>query len=78
MRQSHESLAGRIAQVELTPFLLQEVHASCTWQELWLRGGFPDILLAGDDEASLDWREDFIRTFLGRDIAALQLGLPCP
>lgn len=78
MRQSHESLAGRIAQVELTPFLLQEVHASCTWQELWLRGGFPDSLLAGDDEASLDWREDFIRTFLGRDIAALQLGLPLP
>ena len=64
--------------MELTPFLLQEVHASCTWQELWLRGGFPDSLLAGDDEASLDWREDFIRTFLGRDIAALQLGLPCP
>lgn len=78
LRQSHESLAGRIAQVELTPFLLQEVHASRSWRELWLRGGFPDSLLARDDEASLDWREDFIRTFLGRDIAALQLGLPLP
>ena len=78
LRQSHESLAGRIAQVELTPFVLQEVQTTSSWQELWLRGGFPESLLAGDGEASVDWREDFIRTFLGRDIAALQLGLPLP
>jgi hypothetical protein len=78
LRQSHESLAGRIAQVELTPFLLKEVAQASSWQQLWLRGGFPESLLAAADEDSLDWREDFIRTFLGRDIASLELGLPLP
>jgi predicted AAA+ superfamily ATPase len=77
LRQSHESLAGRIAQ-ELTPFLLKEVAQAASWQQLWLRGGFPESLLAAADEDSLDWREDFIRTFLGRDIASLELGLPLP
>jgi len=78
LRQSHESLAGRIAQVELGPFRLPEVNTVCSWQELWLRGGFPDSLLAHSNDDSLDWRDDFIRTFLGRDIAALELGLPLP
>ena len=78
LRQSHESLAGRIAQVELTPFLLKEVAQAASWQQLWLRGGFPESLLAAADEDSLDWREDFIRTFLGTDIASLELGLPLP
>ena len=78
LRQSHESLAGRIAQVELTPFLLKEVAQAASWQQLWLRGGFPESLLAAADEDSLDWREDFIRSFLGRDIASLELGLPLP
>jgi len=78
LRQSHESLAGRIAQVELTPFLLKEVAQAASWQQLWLRGGFPESLLAAADEDSHDWREDFIRTFLGRDIASLELGLPLP
>ena len=78
LRQSHESLAGRITQVELGPFRLPEVNTVCSWQELWLRGGFPDSLLAHSNDDSLDWRDDFIRTFLGRDIAALELGLPLP
>jgi predicted AAA+ superfamily ATPase len=78
LRQSQESLAGRIAQVELTPLLLKEVAQAISWQQLWLRGGFPESLLAAVDEDSLDWREDFIRTFLGRDIASLELGLPLP
>ena len=78
LRQSHESLAGRIAELELTPFLLTEVAQTATWQRLWLRGGFPESLLSDTDEDSIDWREDFIRTFLGRDIAGLQLGLPLP
>ena len=78
LRQSHESLAGRIAHVELTPLLLKEVAQAISWQQLWLRGGFPESLLAAADEDSLDWREDFIRTFLGRDIASLELGLPLP
>lgn len=78
LRQSNESLAGRIAQIELTPFLLKEVQEVCSWQQLWLRGGFPDSLLGESDDDSIDWREDFIRTFLGRDIASLELGLPLP
>jgi uncharacterized protein len=78
LRQSQESLAGRIAQVELTPFLLSEVAPTIRWQQLWLRGGFPESLLASADDDSIDWREDFIRTFLGRDIAAPELGLPLP
>jgi predicted AAA+ superfamily ATPase len=78
LRQSHESLAGRIAQVELAPFLLQEVVTTSNWKELWLRGGFPDSLLASSDDDSIEWREDFIRTFLGRDLASLELGLPMP
>jgi predicted AAA+ superfamily ATPase len=78
LRQSHESLAGRIAQVELTPFLLQEVSKATSWQQLWLRGGFPDSLLAASDDNSVAWREDFIHTFLGRDIGSLELALPLP
>jgi len=78
LRQSHESLAGRIAQVELAPFLLQEVATTSNWKELWLRGGFPESLLASSDDDSIEWREDFIRTFLGRDLASLELGLPMP
>jgi len=78
LRQSHESLAGRIAEVELTPFLLQEVAHAASWQQLWLRGGFPESLLSAAEDDSVAWREDFIRTFLGRDIAGLQLGLPLP
>ena len=49
LRQSHESLAGRIAQLELTPFLLKEVAQAASWQQLWLRGGFPESLLAAAD-----------------------------
>lgn len=78
IRQSRESLAGRIAYLALTPFTLAEVKQRATWQNLWLRGGFPDSLLAADDRDSFDWREDFIRTFLERDIPALGLNIPIP
>jgi predicted AAA+ superfamily ATPase len=54
------------------------VAQAASWQQLCLRGGFPESLLAATDEDSIDWREDFIRTFLGRDIASLELGLPLP
>ncbi|OGQ23434.1 MAG: ATPase [Deltaproteobacteria bacterium RBG_16_71_12] len=73
LRQSSESLAGRASLLELTPLLLPEVapgrHASL--ERLWLRGGFPDSVLAANDEASLDWRGHFVRTFLERDIPQL-------
>ena len=74
LRQSSESLAGRIAFLELTPFLLAEVERETSMNALpalWLRGGFPRSYLAAGDEASLEWRHDFVRTFLERDLGML-------
>ena len=67
LKQSGESLAGRISYLELTPFLALEVPAISV-DDLWVRGGFPDSLLAADAARSLRWRQDFIRTYLERDI----------
>lgn len=75
LRQSGESLAGRIAFVELAPFSALEVGADAL-ERLWLRGGFPDSFLADDDRQSLLWRESFIRTYLERDIPALGPRIP--
>lgn len=66
LRQSGESLAGRIDYLELRPFGALETPDRL--QSLWLRGGFPDSLLAPSDAASLRWRVNFIRTYLERDI----------
>ncbi len=78
LRQSSESLAGRIAYLELTPLLLAETATETPAQRdrLWLRGGFPDSFLATDDAASLEWREEFIGTYLERDIPALGPRIP--
>jgi len=65
LRQSGESLAGRIAYLELTPFDVLEIDDA---DLLWVRGGFPDSLLAKSERASMRWRENFIRTYLERDI----------
>ena len=67
LKQSGESLAGRIAYLELAPFNVLETP-SLPNDELWVRGGFPDSLLAPDAARSLRWRQDFIRTYLERDI----------
>lgn len=75
LHQSAESLAGRVSYHELTPFLLSEVRVD-EMSILWLRGGFPDSFLAKTDRASLTWREDFIRTYLERDIPAFGLRIP--
>ncbi len=79
MKQSSETLAGRISYFELTPFLLKEIsedHHLKTLRKLWLRGGFPRSYLAPNDKESFEWRLDFIRTFLERDIP--QLGFRTP
>lgn len=68
LRQSSESLAGRIVYKNLTPFLLQEIMSFVHPKEYWLRGGFPRSILADSDELSLIWRESFITTFLERDL----------
>jgi uncharacterized protein len=67
LRQSGESLAGRISYVELGPFDALEVPPDAT-ETLWVRGGFPLSFLAESDAVSVQWRRDFIRTYLERDI----------
>lgn len=66
LRQSSESLAGRIRRIEVSGFGLTELGAA-TAPRLWLRGGLPRSYLADSDAASLEWRRDFIRTLLERD-----------
>lgn len=75
LRQSGESLAGRIAYVELGPFDVLEVDGDGR-EKLWIRGGFPDSFLADTDEASAIWRKNFIRTYLERDIPQLGPRIP--
>ncbi|MEW6443776.1 MAG: ATP-binding protein [bacterium] len=70
-----ESLAGRIGFVDLSGFSLFEVGTEHR-NRLWMRGGFPRSFLAADEQASMLWREDFVRTFLERDIP--QLGITVP
>lgn len=76
IRQSSETLAGRIRYLELTPFLAGEVAEKHSLETCWLRGGFPESLQAPDDETSFEWRLDFIRDFLERDIPMLQPRIP--
>jgi predicted AAA+ superfamily ATPase len=72
LKQSSQSLAGRIRYTEMTPFQIDEVRDfSDSFNKLWSRGGFPLSFLAGSDEESFIWRENFVRTFLERDIAQL-------
>ncbi|OIO72006.1 MAG: ATPase [Zetaproteobacteria bacterium CG_4_9_14_3_um_filter_49_83] len=75
LRQSSETLAGRIAYTELTPFDASEAGANHL-DALWVRGGFAESYLAGSDAQSLRWRRDFIRTYLERDIPQLGPRIP--
>jgi predicted AAA+ superfamily ATPase len=75
LQQSSETLAGRIAYLELTPFDALEFAAE-PGDLLWLRGGFPDSVLASQDAISMKWRQDFIRTYLERDIPRLGPRIP--
>lgn len=77
LRQSSESLAGRIRFLELTPLRIDEIEPTPrALDNLWVRGGFPDSLLARGDAASLAWRRSFIRTYLERDIPQLGPRIP--
>src|SRR5437867_1869168 len=77
LRQTSETLAGRIAFHELNGFSLEEVGLQ-EWPKLWHRGGFPRSFLARSEGESFRWRKALIRTFLERDIPALGLRLPAP
>ena len=70
-----ETLAGRISYIELSPFDVLEVRADLR-RQLWVRGGLPESFLADDESRSLIWRQDFIRTYLERDIPQLGPRIP--
>lgn len=76
LRQSGESLAGRIAYLELNPLDITESKTDDDFPRLWLRGGFPDSYLAADEAASLRWRRNFLRTYLERDIPQFGSRIP--
>lgn len=71
LRQSSESLAGRISYKRLTPFLYSEIKEEILLTDYLSKGGFPRSILARNDDQSLRWREDFISTFLERDLLLL-------
>lgn len=73
IHQSTETLAGRISHLELTPFNLSEIK---NITNLWLRGGFPKSYLADTDDISFTWRQEYITTFLERDIPNLGFRIP--
>jgi predicted AAA+ superfamily ATPase len=75
IKNSAETLAGRVVFLELPPLTLAET-GDAALHKLWLRGGFPDSFLAGSDEDSFTWREAFISTYLERDIPQLGIRIP--
>jgi uncharacterized protein len=75
MRQASESLAGRVEFVDMAGFMIEEVGRDAL-PRLWQRGGYPRAFLARGEAASLAWREDFIRTFLERDVRNLGINVP--
>jgi len=75
IKQSSETLAGRIAYYHLGGFRISDVGEN-SLDQLWLRGGFPRSFLANSDQASKIWREQFITTFLERDIPQLGINIP--
>lgn len=75
IRQSSETLAGRIGHIELTPFSLDEV-GKANLPRLWFRGGYPPSFLAESEEIGATWRQAYISTFLERDIPSLGFSIP--
>ena len=75
VKGASESLAGRLSFIDLSGFNLSEVGFS-SYRSLWLRGGFPRSFLSSNDKTSVEWRNDFIRTFLQRDIPQLGITIP--
>ena len=77
LKQSSETLAGRVTCLELSPFDVLEIGPTGLDSDaLWVRGGFPDSVLATDETRSLRWRRDFVRSYLERDIAQFGPRIP--
>lgn len=75
VRGISESLAGRIAQLDIAGFDLSEIGPE-QWRMLWWRGGYPTAFLSETDQAGLEWQEEFIKVLLERDIPQLGIGIP--
>ena len=75
VKGASETLAGRISFVDMSGFNIKETGTE-NWQKLWFRGAFPRSYLARDDKESIKWRNNFIRTFLERDIPQLGINIP--
>lgn len=80
IQHSSESLAGRVGLVDLTPFLANEIDEKQNYDytKYWFRGGYPDSYNADSDSASSLWRENFIRTYIERDIPQLGFQIAAP
>lgn len=80
IQHTSESLAGRVGLISLTPFLVDEVDTTedFSLQNYWFRGGYPDSFMAVDDNSSCLWRENFIRTYIERDIPQLGFQIAAP
>ncbi len=76
VQKSSESLAGRIGYLNLTPFQIDEITTSVDLNTFWNRGGFPNSVLSENDEFSSIWRENFLKTYVERDLP--QLGFQTP
>ena len=78
IQKTSESLAGRVGLIELTPFTIGEVEQDTDFElnKLWLRGGYPDSYLALSEQGSVLWRENFLRTYVERDIPQLGFQIP--
>ena len=76
IRGSSESLAGRIAYMELNPFDLTELKGIRSVEHIWLKGGFPDAVLENRDDIASFWMQNFIKTYIDRDLPLLGLGAP--
>jgi predicted AAA+ superfamily ATPase len=78
IQKTSESLAGRVGLIELTPFTIEEVERNTNFvlNKFWHRGGYPDSYLASSDQGSVLWRENFLRTYVERDIPQLGFKIP--
>ncbi|MDD4031941.1 MAG: ATP-binding protein [Bacteroidales bacterium] len=78
IQKTSESLAGRVGLIELTPFTIEEVERNVNFElnKFWIRGGYPDSYLASSDQGSVLWRENFLRTYVERDIPQLGFQIP--
>lgn len=80
LQNSSQTLAGRVGFLELTPFTVEELHPKnmTELKKQWMRGGFPESILAVSEENSCEWRENFIRTYIERDLPQLGFSTPAP